>query len=153
MFAAASLHWRPRATAALLGWYVAVALLHAFWDASAGIAVWLTLLLTHSPSQWLSIEAGHAPTVTAAQVHIYTILNWLLLGLVGLVGLLIFIRRWRRATTPTEPGTTAADPIDTAQPAKPNAATAHQTSPQMLPNLLQRDWRANTPRGRQGGVL
>ena len=121
MFAAASRRWRPRATAALLGWYVAVALLHAFWDASAGIAVWLTLLLTNTPSQWLNIEAGHAPTISAAQVHIYTILNWVLLGLVGLVGLLIFIRRWRRAAIRTEPGTTAAHPLDTA-PAQRSAA-------------------------------
>jgi protease PrsW len=118
MFAAASRHWRPRATVALLGWYVAVALLHALWDASSGIALWLTLLLTNTQSQWLSIEAGHAPTITAAQVHIYTMLNWVLLGLVGLVGLLIFIRRWRRAATRTEPETTAAHPIDTAQPAR-----------------------------------
>ena len=122
MFAAASRRWRPRATAALLGWYLAVALLHAFWDASAEIAVWLTLLLTNTASQWLSIEAGHAPTISAAQVHIYTILNWVLLGLVGLVGLLIFIRRWRRAATPTEPGTTDAHPIDTAEHAQRSAA-------------------------------
>jgi protease PrsW len=122
MFAAASRHWRPRATAALLGWYVLVALLHAFWDASAGIAVWLTLLLTNTSSQWLMIEAGQAPTVTAAQVHIYTIVNWVLLGLVGLVGMLIFIRRWRRAAMRTEPGTTAAHPIDTARPAQRSAA-------------------------------
>ena len=118
MFAAASRRWWPRATAALLGWYLAVALLHAFWDASAGIAVWLTLLLTNTPSQWLSIEAGHAPTISAPQVHIYTILNWVLLGLVGLLGLLIFIRRWRQAATRTEPERTAAHPIDTAQPAQ-----------------------------------
>ena len=64
-----------------------------------GIAVWLTLLLTNTPMQWLMIEAGHAPTVTPVQVHIYTILNWALLGLAGLLGVLIFIRRWRRATT------------------------------------------------------
>jgi hypothetical protein len=54
--------------------------------------------------QWLLIEAGHAPTVTPVQVHIYTILNWVLLGLDGLLGVLIFIRRWRRAATRTEPG-------------------------------------------------
>jgi RsiW-degrading membrane proteinase PrsW (M82 family) len=104
MFAAASRHWRLRATAALLGWYVVIALLHALWDASGGIAVWLTLLLTNTPMQWLLIEAGHAPTVTPVQVHIYTILNWVLLGLDGLIGVLIFIRRWRRAATRTEPG-------------------------------------------------
>jgi RsiW-degrading membrane proteinase PrsW (M82 family) len=123
MFAAASRRWRPRATAALIGWYVVVALLHAFWDASAGIAVWLTLLLTNTHSQWFGIEAGHAPTVSAAQVHIYTILNWVLLALVGLLGLLIVIRRWRRATPRTEWGTTAAHRIDTPKPTQPNAAT------------------------------
>jgi len=103
LLAAASRRWRPRAIAFLLGWYLVIALLHALWDASAGVAVWLTLLLTNTPAQWLIIEAGHAPTVTPAQVHIYTILNWALLGLIGLLGLLIFIRRWRRATR-TEPG-------------------------------------------------
>jgi RsiW-degrading membrane proteinase PrsW (M82 family) len=115
MFAAASRRWRLRGTAALIGWYVAVALLHAFWDASAGIAVWLTLLFTNTPSQWLIIEAGHAPTITPAQVHIYTILNWVLLGLDGLVGLSIFVRRWRRATTRNELRTTAAHPIAVAE--------------------------------------
>jgi protease PrsW len=128
MFAAASRHWL-RAAIALLGWFVAVALLHALWDASSGIAFWLTLLLTNTQSQWLSIEAGHAPTLTAAQVHIYTMLNWVLLGLVGLVGLLIFVRRWRRAATRTEPGTTTAHPIDTARPGQRGAAnTAHPPS-------------------------
>ena len=133
MFAAASRHWRLRAAVALLGWFVAVALLHALWDASSGIAFWLTLLLTNTQSQWLSIEAGHAPTLTAAQVHIYTMLNWVLLGLVGLVGLLIFVRRWRRAATRTEPGTTTAHPIDTARPAQRGAANAARP-PRMLPN-------------------
>ncbi|HEY6683034.1 MAG TPA: PrsW family intramembrane metalloprotease, partial [Propionibacteriaceae bacterium] len=122
LFAAASRHWRPRATAALLGWYVVVALLHALWDASSGIAVWLTLLLTNTPMQWLMIQAGHAPTVTPVQVHIYTILNWVLLGLVGLLGVLIFIRHWRRAGTRTEPGTTAAHQIATAEQEQRDAA-------------------------------
>jgi protease PrsW len=105
MFAAASRHWRLRAIASLLCWYVVAVLLHTLWDVSGGIAVWLTLLLTNTPMQWLIIEAGHAPTVTPAQVHIYTILNWVLLGLDGLLGVLIFIRRWHWATTRTEPGT------------------------------------------------
>jgi protease PrsW len=127
LFAAASRRWRPRATAAVFGWYLVVALLHALWDASAGIAVWLTLLLTNTPGQWLMIEAGHAPTVTPTQVHIYTILNWVLLGLVGLFGLLIFIRRWR-TTTPTESGTVAVRAIDTAGPGQRDAAIAAHSS-------------------------
>jgi protease PrsW len=123
MFAAASRHWRLRPIAALLGWYVVVAVLHALWDASAGIAVWLTLLLTNTPMQWLSIEAGHAPTVRPVQVHIYTILNWVLLGLVGLLGVLIFIRRWRRAPTRTEPRT-AATQIDATEHGQRDTAIA-----------------------------
>jgi hypothetical protein len=83
MFAAASRPWRLGAIAALLGWYLVAALLHAFWDASAGIAVWLTPLLTNTPSQWLIIGTGHAPTISAVQVHIYTILSWVLLGWTG----------------------------------------------------------------------
>jgi len=123
MFAAASRHWRLRATAALLGWYVVIALLHALWDAAGGIAVWLTLLLTNTPMQWLMIEAGHAPTVTPVQVHIYTILNWVLLGLAGLLGVLIFIRRWRRATARTEQGT-AAHQIDATEHGQRDTAIA-----------------------------
>ena len=144
MFAAASRRWRPRATAALLGWYLAVALLHAFWDASAGIAVWLTLLLTNTPSQWLNIEAGHAPTISAAQVHIYTILNWVLLGLVGLVGMLIFIRRWRRAAIGTEPGTTAAHPIDAAQPGQRSEANT-PPHPSNVAELVASSSASDTP--------
>jgi RsiW-degrading membrane proteinase PrsW (M82 family) len=37
MFAAASRRWRPRAIAALLDWYLVVALLHTLWDASSGL--------------------------------------------------------------------------------------------------------------------
>jgi hypothetical protein len=133
MFAAASRHWRPRATAALLGWYVVVALLHALWDASRGIAVWLTLLLTNTPMQWLIIEAGHAPTVTPVQVHIFTILNWALLGLDGLVGVLIFIHRWRRALIQTEPGT-AAHQIDATEHGQRDIAIAPDPSAK-LPKL------------------
>jgi hypothetical protein len=133
MFAAASRHWRPRATAALLGWYGVVALLHALWDASGGIAVWLTLLLTNTPMQWLIIQAGHAPTVTPVQVHIFTILNWALLGLDGLVGVLIFIHRWRRALIQTEPGT-AAHQIDATEHGQRDTAIARDPSVK-LPKL------------------
>jgi protease PrsW len=85
---------------AVLGSYVLVALLHALWDASRGIAVWLTLLLTGTQVQWLLIQLGHAPAVTPDQVHLFTIISWGLLALDALLGLLILRGRWRRATTP-----------------------------------------------------
>jgi RsiW-degrading membrane proteinase PrsW (M82 family) len=98
LFAAAGRHGRPRLSWAVLGWYLLVALLHGLWDASQGIAVWLTLLLTGTPVQWLLIQLGRAPTVTPAQVHLYTVFDWTLLGIDALIGLLVLRSRWRTAT-------------------------------------------------------
>jgi RsiW-degrading membrane proteinase PrsW (M82 family) len=97
LFATAARHRQPRPTVGLLGWYALVALLHGFWDASPGIAVWLTLLLTGTPGRFL-YRLGDAGNVTAAQVHLYTALSWTLLVLDGVVGLVILRRRWRTAT-------------------------------------------------------
>jgi protease PrsW len=60
LFRAAATRNRLRITGALVGWYLLVALLHGLWDASRGIAVWLTLLLTATPVQWLLIQRGRA---------------------------------------------------------------------------------------------
>jgi RsiW-degrading membrane proteinase PrsW (M82 family) len=103
LFAVAARRGRLRLTGAVLGSYVLVALLHGLWDASRGIAVWLTLLLTGTPVQWLLIRLGRAPEVTEAQVHLFTALSWGLLALDALLGVLILRRRWRRATTPARP--------------------------------------------------
>jgi len=92
-----------------------VALLHGLWDASQQIAVWLTLLLTGTRVQWLLIRLGHAPTVTPAQVHLFTILSWTLLALDALLGLLVLRRRWRRATTPERPATPIAPALVTRE--------------------------------------
>ena len=62
--------------------------------------MWLTLLFTGTPVQWLLIQLGRAPEVTPAQVHLFTALSWGLLALDALLGMLILRRRWRRATAP-----------------------------------------------------
>jgi protease PrsW len=98
LFATAARSGRPRLTGAVLGWYVLVALLHALWDSSQGIAAWLTLQLTATPVQWLLIQLGRPPTGTQAQVHLFTALSWGLLALDALVGVLVLHRRWRQAT-------------------------------------------------------
>ncbi|MEN3267235.1 MAG: protease PrsW [Pseudonocardia sp.] len=98
LFAAAARHGRPRLTGAVLGWYVVVVVLHALWDASQGIAQWLTLIFTGAPWQLLLLELGAAPRVTDGQVHLFTALTWTLLVVDGTVGLLVLRRRWRRAT-------------------------------------------------------
>jgi protease PrsW len=111
LFGVAARSGRLRLSRAVLGSYVLVALLHALWDASRGIAVWLTLVLTGTPVQWLLIRLGQAPAVTQDQVHLFTIISWGLLALDALLGLLILRRRWRRATTPDQPRLPAPLPL------------------------------------------
>ena len=111
LFGVAARSGRLRLSRAVLGSYVLVSLLHALWDASRGIAVWLTLLLTGTPVQWLLIRLGQAPAVTQDQVHLFTIISWGLLALDALLGLLILRRRWRRATTPDQPRLPAPLPL------------------------------------------
>jgi protease PrsW len=98
LFATAARRGRLRLSGAVLGWYAVVVLLHALWDASQTIALWLTLLFTGTPTQRLMSGLGGVPNVTEAQVHTYTILSWTLMALDGLVGVLILRGRWRRAT-------------------------------------------------------
>jgi protease PrsW len=105
LFGVAARHGRLRFRGPVLGWYVLVALLHGLWDASQGIAVWLTLLLTGTEVQWLMVRLGQAPDVTPAQVHLFTVINWALLALDALVGLLVLRHRWRRAATLERPPT------------------------------------------------
>lgn len=107
LFAVAARRGRPRLSRGVLGWYAVVALLHCLWDASRGIAVWLTLVLTGTPVQWLQIQVGRAPAVTQSQVHLFTILSWALLAIDALVGVLLLAGRRRRAA-----GTTTSVPAE-----------------------------------------
>jgi RsiW-degrading membrane proteinase PrsW (M82 family) len=100
LFAAAARRGRLRLTGSVLGFYLLVAALHALWDASQGVAVWLTLVLTGTQVQWQFLRLGQVPDVTQTQVHLFTFLNWGLLILDALIGLLILRGRWRKATTP-----------------------------------------------------
>jgi RsiW-degrading membrane proteinase PrsW (M82 family) len=97
LFRTAARSGRPRLTGALVGWYLVVALLHTLWDASRGIAVWLTLLLTATQVQWLLIRMGRVPQPTQAQVHTFTTLTWGLLLVDALLGMVVLRGRWREA--------------------------------------------------------
>jgi len=103
LFAAAARYGKLRPTPALFGWYLVVALLHALWDSSRRLAVWLTLLITSTPLQWLTIESGRSPTVTAAQVHTFTILTWAFMAMDAVLGLLLLSRRWQHAAKIDQP--------------------------------------------------
>jgi hypothetical protein len=83
-----------------------VALLHTLWDASRGIAVWLTLLLTATQAQWALIQLGRVPQPTQAQVHTFTMINGGLLLVDALLGVAVLHGRWRQAlawSTPSRP--------------------------------------------------
>jgi RsiW-degrading membrane proteinase PrsW (M82 family) len=97
LFRAAATRGRLRLTGGVIGWYLVVSLLHGLWDASRGIAVWLTLLLTATPVQWLLIELGRVPQPTQAQIQVFSFLNWGLLLLDGLLGVAVLRGRWREA--------------------------------------------------------
>jgi RsiW-degrading membrane proteinase PrsW (M82 family) len=99
---------RLRLTGTVVGVYVLVAGLHALWDAAQPIAVWLTLLLTATPVQAQLVQLGRVPSVTQAQVHLFTVLYWALLGVDAVIGLLVLRARWRRATTSDRPHSAAA---------------------------------------------
>ena len=71
--------------------------LHALWDASRPIAVWLTLVLTATPVQWALIRMGRVPQPTHAQVHTFTMITWALLLVDVLLGVMILRGRWRQA--------------------------------------------------------
>jgi len=126
LFGIAARRGRLRLSGSILGWYLLVALLHGLWDASRGIAVWLTLLLTGTQVQWLLIQLGRPPLATQAQVHLFTALSWALLALDGLVGLLILRARWATAHAAERDG--AARSAMPATPPAPGLAHAQEVN-------------------------
>jgi len=179
LFGVAARRGRLRLSGAVLGWYVLVALLHGLWDASRGIAVWLTLLLTGTQVQWLLIRLGRAPAVTPTQVHLFAIFSWALLALDGLLGLLVLRRRWRRASTPDRPATprvprpallalvvlalaltgcTATTPASSAEPApaadvKPSALALQQRFVQVVKHVGPSVVLIQTDQGLGSGIV
>ena len=97
LFRTAARTGRLRLTGGLVGWYLLVALLHTLWDASRGVAVWLTLLLTATQVQWALIQMGRFPEPTQAQVHTFTMISWGLLLLDALLGVAVLRGRWQQA--------------------------------------------------------
>jgi RsiW-degrading membrane proteinase PrsW (M82 family) len=100
LFAGARRAGRLHLTGGLVVWYVVVSLLHAFWDASGGIAALLVLLLTANSMQTQLLSLGRVPPPTAEQVHLFTVLNWSFLALDALVGLAALGVLGRRTSSP-----------------------------------------------------
>jgi protease PrsW len=87
---------RLRISLGLVIWYLVVSGLHAFWDASSGIAAFVVLILTLNSTQMELIQLGQVPQPTTEQAFLFTIVNWaflLLDAVVGIVLLMIWARR------------------------------------------------------------
>lgn len=68
--------------------FLGVSLLHALWDSTNMIAIYLTAILTSAPWQQRLWELGYIPQPTDDQVHLFTALHWIGLVIVALLGVL-----------------------------------------------------------------
>lgn len=84
-------------TRGLIGWYLVVSALHAFWDASGGIAALLVFLFTATSMQLQLLSLGHVPQPTPLQLHLFTIVSWSFLAVDAIAGLVLLWVMWRRA--------------------------------------------------------
>jgi RsiW-degrading membrane proteinase PrsW (M82 family) len=89
---------RLRLTIGVVIWYLVVSALHAFWDASGGIAAVLVLLLTLNSTQMQLLQVGRVPAPTPEQAFLFTVVTWAFLLLDGVIGVsLLWV--WSRRRT------------------------------------------------------
>ncbi|MFD5820337.1 PrsW family glutamic-type intramembrane protease [Streptomyces sp. NPDC127038] len=77
---------RFRLTARLTGAWLGVSLLHALWDSTRGIALWLVARLSRTALGAAPLAPGRAPRPAAGQDHLFTLFSvggLLLLALAG----------------------------------------------------------------------
>ncbi|MFE5585759.1 PrsW family intramembrane metalloprotease [Kitasatospora sp. NPDC056531] len=94
-----------RLTVPALLTYLGVSLLHALWDSTGGIAVWLVARTTTSTFQLALFDLGYMPDPTSEQVHLYTAYDTaglLLVSLGGLLWLRLLVRREPTAPIPAQ---------------------------------------------------
>jgi RsiW-degrading membrane proteinase PrsW (M82 family) len=96
MFYAARGGRKLHVTRGLVGWYLLVSVLHAFWDSAGGIAALLVLLITANTMQADVVGMGRVPAPTAEQVHLLTTLTWTFLIVDAIIGLVLFWAVLRR---------------------------------------------------------
>ena len=89
---------RLRISLGLVIWYLVVSGLHAFWDASGGIAAVVVLILTLNSTQMELIQLGQVPQPTPEQAFLFTIVNWAFLLLDATVGIVLLVIWARRRT-------------------------------------------------------
>ncbi|HYW22634.1 MAG TPA: PrsW family glutamic-type intramembrane protease [Terriglobales bacterium] len=89
---------RLRLSLGVVIWYLVVSGLHAFWDASGGIAAVIVLILTLSSTQMQLIQLGRLPAPTDQQAFLFTVVSWALLLLDTVVGVSL-LWAWSRRRT------------------------------------------------------
>ncbi|MFJ9346720.1 PrsW family intramembrane metalloprotease [Streptomyces sp. NPDC101237] len=77
---------RFRVTAPVVGTCLGVALLHALWDSTHGVALWLAGRLAGAGTDRQLFAEGYLSRPTAAQEHLFTLFSVGLLVLVSLLG-------------------------------------------------------------------
>ena len=86
--------------------YLGVSALHALWDSSHGIAVWIVAKITNSDMQRTIFHLGYFPSPTHQQVQLFTVFSTAGLAIVaalGLIWLRALIRNARKAGHHTRP--------------------------------------------------
>ncbi|MET8830137.1 PrsW family intramembrane metalloprotease [Streptomyces sp. NPDC004610] len=89
---------RFRITGAVVGTYLGVSLLHALWDSTHGIAVWLVTLLTETGLQRALFAEGYIPRPTTEQQHLFLVFSVGGMVVVALLGLV-----WARSLARRDP--------------------------------------------------
>lgn len=77
---------RFRFTGAVVGTYLGVALLHALWDSTHGIALWLVTRLDSTRPAGRLFAQGYLPDPTDQQRHLFTLVSVGLMVFVSLIG-------------------------------------------------------------------
>jgi RsiW-degrading membrane proteinase PrsW (M82 family) len=86
--------------------YLGVSALHALWDSSHGIAVWIVAKLTDSGMQRRIFQLGYFPNPTHEQVRMFTVFSTaglVIVAALGLFWLRVLIANARRAGHRTDP--------------------------------------------------
>ena len=89
---------RLRLTLGVVIWYLVASGLHAFWDASGGLAALIVLILTLNSTQVQLIQLGRVPAPTEQQAILFTVVTWAFLLLDAAVGVGL-LWAWARRRT------------------------------------------------------
>jgi protease PrsW len=88
---------RLRFTLKVIGAYLLVALLHALWDSMRGIALVIATILTGlTVVQRQDLRLGMPLQPTPEQVQVFSLTEFIGMGVLSIVGLAILVHLWRK---------------------------------------------------------